>query len=43
MKSESYEAIAQRTGIESAAEAERLVRAAIERLRRKFREDDGHE
>lgn len=43
VQSESYEAIAASTGIATAAEAERIVRAAIERLRRKFREGDGHD
>lgn len=43
VKRESYEAIAESTGIATAAEAERVVRAAIERLRREFREEDAHE
>lgn len=37
---ETHEEIARGAGLASAAEAERTVRAAIERLRRKFREQD---
>jgi len=38
-QSESYEAIARVIGVATAGEAERAVRAAIERLRRKFRDE----
>ena len=37
-QSESFEDIARAVGYKDAAEAERMVRAALERLRRKFRE-----
>jgi DNA-directed RNA polymerase specialized sigma24 family protein len=37
-QSESFPEIAQALGMKNAAEAERIVRAAIERLRRRFRE-----
>jgi DNA-directed RNA polymerase specialized sigma24 family protein len=39
VQSESYAEIAKAVGLPSAAEAEKTVRAAIERLRRKFREE----
>ena len=38
-QSESFAEIARELGMASATEAERTVRAVIERLRRKFRED----
>jgi uncharacterized protein (DUF2267 family) len=37
VESESYPAIAAALGLDSAGDAERVVRAAIERLRRRFR------
>lgn len=40
VQSESYDAIAREIGAANATEAERKVRAAIERLRRKFRHED---
>jgi DNA-directed RNA polymerase specialized sigma24 family protein len=40
MRGESFASIATATGVGSAREAERLVRAAIERLRRRFRDHD---
>lgn len=39
LQSESYDAIARAVGFTSATEAERIIRAAIERLRRKYREE----
>lgn len=38
-QSESFDDIARTLGLSSAREAERIVRAVLERLRRKFRED----
>jgi DNA-directed RNA polymerase specialized sigma24 family protein len=40
-QSESFAEIAGRLGLPGASDAERMVRAAIERLRRRFREDSG--
>lgn len=40
-QSESFLEIAQALGMQNAAEAERVVRAALERLRRRFREERG--
>ena len=40
VQSDSYDEIARELEIATAAKAERMVRAAIERLRRKFRVND---